>query len=155
MEIARFRALDIGEFSEKHMKVSGYILMVWAVFYSDKYSSINFHYSIMKKVFTLHVVLVKFDDQIQALLILVCCKSLIFMFIIYYQVLLSTECKWFSFSSLASTQKSMKFSGSRMKFIYFHLLGRSDPISDFIINWYTIYRTVYMLYMLYNKILSP
>lgn len=38
----------------------------------------------MKKVFTLHVVLVKFDDQIQALLILVCCKSLIFMFIIYY-----------------------------------------------------------------------
>ena len=59
------RALDIGEFSEKHMKVSGYILMVWAVFYSDKYSSINFHYSIMKKVFTLHVVLVKFDDQIQ------------------------------------------------------------------------------------------
>ena len=65
MEIARFRALDIGEFSEKHMKVSGYILMVWAVFYSDKYSSINFHYRIMKKVFTLHVVLVKFDDQIQ------------------------------------------------------------------------------------------
>lgn len=44
MEIARFRALDIGEFSDKHMKVSGYILMVWAVFYSDKYSSINFHY---------------------------------------------------------------------------------------------------------------
>ena len=44
MEIARFRALDIGEFSDKHMKVFGYILMVWAVFYSDKYSSINFHY---------------------------------------------------------------------------------------------------------------
>ena len=65
IEIARFWALDIGEFSDKHMKVSGYILMVWAVFYSDKYSSINFHYSIMKKVFTLHVVLVKFDDQIQ------------------------------------------------------------------------------------------
>ena len=33
MEIARFRALDIGEFSDKHMKVSGYILMVWAGFF--------------------------------------------------------------------------------------------------------------------------
>lgn len=91
MEIARFRALDIREFSEKHMKVSGYILMVWAVFYSDKYSSINFHYSIMKKVFTLHVVLVKFDDQIQALLILVCCKSLIFY--VYY-ILPSAAFNW-------------------------------------------------------------
>lgn len=54
------------------MKVSGYILMTRAVFYSDVENILTLIFttnSIMKKVFTWHVVSVKFDDQIQAMLI--------------------------------------------------------------------------------------